>query len=54
MFVEHIFYFSETTAEISMKFGSCKHLNKVSQVCSNQLCMTCFHHMNLLIIIIAK
>ena len=43
LFVKHIFDFSQTAAQISMKFGSYMHLGKVTQVCSNQGCMTYFH-----------
>ena len=44
LFVKHIFdFFSQTAAQISMKFGSYMHLGKVTQVCSNQGCMTYFH-----------
>ena len=42
IFVKHIFDFSQTTAQILMKFGSHMHLSKVTQVCSNQGCMTYF------------
>ena len=31
-----------------MKFGSCMHLSKVTQVCSNQGCMTYFHRIMLM------
>ena len=34
---------SQTAAQILMKFGSHMHLSKVTQVCSNQGCMTYFH-----------
>ena len=44
LFVKHIFdFFSQTPAQILMKFGSYMHLSKVTQVCSNQGCMTYFH-----------
>ena len=43
LFVKHIFDFSQTAAQILMKFGSYMHLGKVTQVCSNQGCMTYFH-----------
>ena len=45
LFVKHIFDFSQTAAQILMKFGSymCMHLSKVTQVCSNQGYMTYFH-----------
>ena len=44
IFVKHIFdFFSQTTALILMKFGSYMHLSKLTQVCSNQGCMTYFH-----------
>ena len=37
------FDFSQIAAHILMKFASYIHLSKVSQVCSNQDCMTYFH-----------
>ena len=44
VFVKHIFIiFSQTAAQILMKFGSYMHLSKDTQVCSNQGCMTYFH-----------
>ena len=43
IFVKLIFDFSQTTAQILMKFGSYMHLSKLTQVCSNQGCMTYFH-----------
>ena len=44
IFVKHIFdFFSQTAAQILMKFDSYMHLSKVTQVCLNQGCMTYFH-----------
>ena len=37
IFVKHIFNFSQTAAQILMKFGSDMHLSKVTKVCFNQL-----------------
>ena len=42
IFVKHIFNFSQTAAQIFMKFGSYMRLSKVTKVCSNQGCMTYF------------
>ena len=47
IFVKHIFdFFSQTTAQILMKFGSHMHVSKVTEVCSNQGCMTYFHRIS--------
>ena len=43
LFVKHIFDFSQTAAQIFMKFGSYMHLSKDTQVCSNQGFMTYFY-----------
>ena len=44
IFIKHIFdFFSQTAAQILMKFGSYMHPSKVTQVCSNQGCITYFH-----------
>ena len=43
IFVKHIFDFSQTATQILMKFSSHMHLSKVTQVCSNQGCMTYFY-----------
>ena len=49
IFVKHIFhFFSQTAAQIMMKFGLYMHLSKVSQVCSNQVRMTYFHRIMLM------
>ena len=49
IFVKHIFvFFFQTSAEIWMKFASYIHLSKVTQVYSNQVCMTYFHQIMLL------
>ena len=42
IFVKHIFDFSQTAAQILMKFGSNVHLSKVTQVYSDQGCKTYF------------
>ena len=46
--VKHIFDFSQTAAQIIMKFGSYMHISKVTQVCSNQGCMTYLHRIMLM------
>ena len=43
IFAKHIFDFSQTAAQILIKFGSYMHLSKVTQVCSNQGCKTYFY-----------
>ena len=43
LFVKHIFDISQTPAQILIKFGSYMHLSKVTQVGSNEGCMTYFH-----------
>ena len=48
IFVKHIFDFSQTAAQIVMKFGSYMQLSKVTQVCSNQGCTTYFHRIMLM------
>ena len=49
IFVKHIFdFFSQTAVQILKKFGSYMHRSKVTQVCSNQGCMTYFHPIRLM------
>ena len=43
IFVKHIFNFSQTAAQILMKFGSNMHMSMVTEVFPNQGCMTYFH-----------
>ena len=50
IFVKHNLDFSQTSAHIFMKFEIrlFMSLSKVSQVCSNQVCMTFYHQIMLL------
>ena len=43
IFVKNIFDCSQTVAQILKKFALYMQLNKVSQVCLNQVCMNYFH-----------